>query len=503
MMLALFVFFPLVLGLLGWALSRAHTLWSRWLALGANALNLLMAGLLWAAATGALPFPAGIAANPGSSWMAHVRWPWIPPLGISFSLSLDGLGLTMLALTGLLGIMSVLASWKGITEKVGFFHLNLSLVLAGVNGVFLATDLFLFAFFWELMLIPMYFLIDLWGHENRHKAAVKFFIFTQIGGLLMLVAIIGLAVVHGMATGTWSFDYDTLLGTSMSPVVGTLLMLGFFVAFAVKLPVFPLHTWLPDAHTEAPTAGSVILAGLLLKTGGYGLIRFAIPLFPAASRAFAPVAMGLAVAGIIYGGIMAFSQNDMKRLVAYTSVSHLGFVLLGVYAFTPQALSGAMLQMVSHGISTGALFILVGALQDRIHTRDLNRMGGLWGQVPLMGAAALVLAMALVGLPGLVNFVSEFLVLTGTWTVSPVATILAGVGLVVATVYALRMFQMAFHGAPRETWKIRDLGARENGVLFVMIALLVALGFFPQGVLSMVGKAVSGMLEAVTAGGLI
>jgi NADH-quinone oxidoreductase subunit M len=502
MMLALFIFIPLVLGLAGWALSRVHPLFGRWFTLGAQGLNVCLAGLLWAGTTGLFPFPAGLDAA-GGAWLAVLQWGWIPSIGISFSLGLDGLSLVMVALTAFLGIMAVLASWKGIQDRVGFFHMNLSLVLAGVNGVFLATDLFLFAFFWELMLVPMYFLIDLWGHENRHKAAVKFFIFTQVGGLLMLVSIIGLAVVHGFATGTWTFSYGELLGTSTSPVVGMLLMLGFFVAFAVKLPVFPLHTWLPDAHTEAPTAGSVILAGLLLKTGGYGLIRFAIPLFPGAARAFAPVAMGLAVAGIIYGGIMAFSQSDMKRLVAYTSVSHLGFVLLGVYAFTPQALSGAVLQMVSHGISTGALFILVGALQDRIHTRDLGRMGGLWGKVPVMGAAALVLAMALVGLPGLVNFVAEFLVLTGTWTVSPVATILAGVGLVIATAYALRMFQMAFHGTARESWTLPDLSAREKGVIFVMIALLVGLGLFPQGVLSMVDKAVSGVLEAVTAGGFI
>jgi NADH-quinone oxidoreductase subunit M len=503
MMLALFIFIPLALGLAGWALSRVHPLFSRWFTLGANAINLLMVALLWGGAAGAFPFPVG-PGSAGGAWLAELHWSWIPAVGISFSLGLDGLSLALLGLTAFLGIMSVLASWKGIKDRVGFFHLNLSLVLAGVNGVFLATDLFLFAFFWELMLVPMYFLIDLWGHENRHRAAVKFFIFTQVGGLLMLVSIIGLAVVHGLATGgAWSFAYNDLIGTSMSPVVGMLLMLGFFVAFAVKLPVFPLHTWLPDAHTEAPTAGSVILAGLLLKTGGYGLIRFAIPLFPAASKAFAPVAMGLAVAGIIYGGIMAFSQSDMKRLVAYTSVSHLGFVLLGVYAFTPLALSGAVLQMISHGISTGALFILVGALQDRIHTRDLNRMGGLWGQVPVMGAAALVLSMALVGLPGLVNFVAEFLVLTGTWTVSPVATVLAGIGLVIATVYALRMFQMAFHGAPRERWTLPDLSGREKSVLFIMIALLVFLGLFPQGVLDMVGKAVSGVLEAVTAGGLI
>jgi NADH-quinone oxidoreductase subunit M len=278
-------------------------------------------------------------------------------------------------------------------------------------------------------------------------------------------------------------------------------MLGFFAAFAVKLPAFPLHTWLPDAHTEAPTAGSVILAGLLLKTGGYGLIRFAVPLFPSASRAFAPVAIALAAAGIVYGGIMAFSQKDMKRVVAYTSVSHLGFVLLGIYAFTPQGLSGAVLQMVSHGISTGALFMLVGALQDRIHTRDLDRMGGLWAQVPRMGAAALVLSMALVGLPGLVNFVSEFLVLVGTWTVSPVATVVAGLGLVIATVYALRLFQTAFHGTPRETWTLTDLGARETGTLFVAIALLVLFGLYPMPILHMVEQSVNGVLAVIAAGG--
>jgi len=495
MMLALFVAVPLVFGFAGWLWSRGNPAGSRWLALAANAINLCLAGALWLGAAGAISLPGMDAA--GGRWLAETRADWIPGLGISFSLGLDGLSLALLALTALLGIMSVLASWKGIRERVGFFHLNLSLVLAGVNGVFLATDLFLFAFFWELMLIPMYFLIDIWGHENRHKAAVKFFLFTQVGGLLMLVAIIGLAVVHLLATGSWTFSSAELIGTPMSPVVAMLLMLGFFVAFAVKLPAFPLHTWLPDAHTEAPTAGSVILAGLLLKTGGYGLIRFAVPLFPEASRAFAPVAMGLAIAGILYGGIMAFSQSDMKRVVAYTSVSHLGFVLLGVYAFTPLALSGAALQMVSHGISTGALFILVGALQERIHTRDLGRMGGLWAQVPRMGAAALVLAMALIGLPGLVNFVSEFLVLLGTWQTSRLAAILAAVGLLIAMIYSLRLFQVAFHGEQHEKWIVDDLSARETGVLFVLIALLVVLGVFPQPVLGLLERTLSGVLAAV------
>ncbi len=496
MMLALFIFVPLAAGLAGWALGRGGPGRARWLALAANLFNLGLAGFYWLRTEGLF---GGAAA--GARWLEELHWSWIPGLGVSFSLGMDGLSLTLLALTALLGAASVLASWTGITERVAFFHFNLSLVLAGVNGVFLATDLFLFVFFWELMLVPMYFLIDIWGHENRHRAAVKFFLFTQVGGLLMLVAIIVLAVLHALSTGTWTFAYEDLLGTVLSPVVGTLLMLGFFAAFAVKLPAFPLHTWLPDAHTEAPTAGSVILAGLLLKTGGYGLIRFAIPLFPDASRAFAPIALGMAVAGIVYGGVMAFSQTDMKRVVAYTSVSHLGFVLLGLYAFTPQALSGAVLQMVSHGISTGALFILVGALQDRIHTRDLTRMGGLWAQVPRMGAAALVLCMALVGLPGLVNFVSEFLVLVGTWQVSPLATAIAGVGLAIATVYSLRLFQTAFHGAPKEKRSLPDLTSLETGTLFFMIALLVLFGLYPMPILHMVDTSVTGVLAALAAGG--
>ena len=500
MILALLIALPLVGGFLSWGFGRKNETLGRWFALAPNLINLCLVAVLWLVSTGAIVFQDWVVGAPPSPWFAHFSVPWIPALGISFSLGIDGLSLALLALTAFLGVMSVLASWKGITSKVAFFHFNLSLVLAGVNGVFLAVDLFLFAFSWELMLIPMYFLIDIWGHEERHRAAVKFFLFTQIGGLLMLVSIIALAVLHGMASGVWTFDYQSLIGTMLSPVVSMLLMLGFFLAFAVKLPAFPLHTWLPDAHTQAPTAGSVVLAGLLLKTGGYGLIRFAVPLFPAASRSFAPIAMGMAVAGILYGGIMAFSQTDMKRLVAYTSVSHLGFVLLGIYAFTPQALTGAIAQMVAHGLSTGALFMLVGGLQDRIHTRDLRRMGGMWRQVPRMGAAALALTLALIGLPGLLNFVSEFLVLVGTYQRSIVATVLAGVGLVIATVYALRMFGMAFHGSPRETWRIPDLDFVEAGSLFLMVALLIFLGLYPQPLLHAVAQVVTGVLSLAGGG---
>jgi NADH-quinone oxidoreductase subunit M len=334
------------------------------------------------------------------------------------------------------------------------------------------------------MLVPMYFLIALWGHENRVYAAVKFFLFTQLSGLLMLIAIVALYFIHGSATGTYTFDYPQLLGTSMAPSTALWLMLGFAVAFAVKLPAVPFHTWLPDAHTEAPTAGSVILAGLLLKTGAYGLLRFVLPLFPTASREFASFAMILGVVGILYGAILAFAQTDLKRLVAYTSVSHMGFVLLGVFAGNDLALQGAVIQMICHGISTGALFILVGALQERIHTRDIGRMGGLWAAVPRMGGVGLLFALASLGLPGLGNFVGEFLILLGVYQKSVSLSALAAVGLVPATIYSLWLVQAVFHGGTRQAWELSDLSAREMAMMTALIAALVWLGLYPQPVLS-------------------
>ena len=358
---------------------------------------------------------AGRAGLINGPWLADMKLPWIPQLGASIHLAMDGLSLVLVGLTVFLGIMSVLCSWTEIRDRAGFFHFNLLWTLSGILGVFLALDLFLFYFFWELMLVPMYFLISIWGHENREYASYKFFIFTQAGGLLMLLSILGLYFIHGRDTGVYTFDYTLLLGTSMSPAAAFWLMLGFFVAFAVKLPAIPIHTWLPDAHTEAPTAGSVILAGLLLKTGAYGLLRFVLPLFPDASATMALAAMVIAVTGIIYGAVLAFGQNDLKRLVAYTSVSHMGFVLLGIFAGNLISLSGAVMQMVAHGVSTGALFILVGMIQERIHTRDMDRMGGLWSLVPRLSAVGLVFALASLGLPGFGNFVGEFLVLSGSY----------------------------------------------------------------------------------------
>jgi len=475
MILAALVAVPFAAGVLAWIAGRWSDRWPRWIALAGTAIDLALAIALWRGAS---------AAAPAGRWIAELDLPWIDLLGIRFHLAVDGLSVLLILLTGVLGIVAIAASWREITDRVGFFHFHVMWVLAGIVGVFTALDLFLFYFFWEMMLVPMYFLIGMWGHERRIYAAVKFFIFTQISGLLMLIALVALYVMHGRATGVYTFDYEQLLGTPLSPAAGWWLMLGFFGAFAVKLPLVPVHTWLPDAHTEAPTAGSVILAGLMLKTGAYGLFRFVVPLFPSSAAEFAPVAIALGVVGALYGAVLAFGQTDLKRLVAYTSVSHMGFVVIGVFTGTPIALQGAVLQILCHGISTGALFVLVGALQERLHTRDLRQLGGLWPVLPRLGGMTMVFGLASMGLPGLGNFVAEFLVLFGTWQVSPIATAFASVALILSTVYALWMVQAAFQGrtgpAMDGTTGARDLDFREMAVAGALVAAIVWLGVYPQ-----------------------
>jgi NADH-quinone oxidoreductase subunit M len=478
MILVWMIAIPTLGGLLAWMLGRQHAGWPRWVALSALTIDLIPALIL------ATRSVAGNFVVPGEPWLARFDLPWIPALGIHFFLAADGLSLVLVLMTIFLGIMAVASAWTEIQHRTGFFYFNLLWVLTGIIGVFLSLDLFLFYFFWEMMLVPMYLVIAIWGHENRVYAAVKFFLFTQISGLFMLVAILGLYFVHGRATGQYTFNYLQLLGTSLSPSTARWLMLGFVAAFAVKLPVVPLHTWLPDAHTEAPTPGSVILAGLLLKTGAYGLLRFVVPLFPSAALDFAaPLAMGLAVVSILYGALLAFSQTDLKRLVAYTSVSHMGFVLLGVFAWNRLALQGVVVQIVSHAISTGALFMLVGFLQERLHTRDLSRMGGLWSTVPRMAGVTMVFALASLGLPGLGNFISEFLVLAGTYRSSVVAACLASLGLIGSSVYALWVMQRAFHGLNTLDWKPADLCGREMAAMTAMIIVIVWLGCYPQPLL--------------------
>ncbi len=496
MILVGLIIIPLIGGFIAWLAGRRNPPLARWISLAALALDVILLLSLRME-------PAGRAALAGGTWLFDRKWNWIPQLGISLHLAMDGLSLVLAALTLFLGIIAVICSWTEIREKVGFFHFNLMAILSGILGVFLSLDLFLFYFFWELMLVPMYFLISVWGHENRVYASLKFFIFTQAGGLLMLLSILGLYFFHGRSTGVYTFDYTLLLGTSLSPKAAFWLMLGFFISFAVKLPIVPFHPWLPDAHTEAPTAGSVILAGLLLKTGAYGLLRFVLPLFPVASRAVAPCVMIIAAAGIIYGAVLAFAQTDLKRLVAYTSVSHMGFVLLGIFALNATAAQGAIMQMLAHGVSTGALFIIVGMVQERIHTRDLGRMGGFWSSVPRMSAVAMVFALASLGLPGFGNFAAEFMILLGAYRVNVPVTATAATGLVLAAIYSLWIVQRVVHGAASKPITMTDLSPRETGMLAALIIAIFWLGLYPQSVLKTTGPSIaiaqSGTIERVHA----
>ena len=476
MILAWLIIIPLIGGLIAWPLGRKDSSWPRWIALASLVVDAVLLIVFYSHVQTQVLLRHGI-------WLVQLNEPWIPQFGISIHLALDGLSLVLVALTLFLGIISIICSWTEIRERVGFFHLNLLWILSGILGVFMSLDLFLFYFFWELMLVPMYFLINIWGHENRIYASIKFFIFTQAGGLLMFLSILGLFLVHGSETGHNTFDYFQLLGTPMSSKTAFWIMLGFVIAFLVKLPAFPFHPWLPDAHTEAPTAGSVILAGLLLKTGAYGLLRFVLPLFPDAAAAISTWMLVLAVIGIIYGAILAFGQSDLKRLVAYTSVSHMGFVLLGIFAGNLVSLSGAIVQMVAHGVSTGALFIVVGMIQARVHTRDMDRMGGFWSSAPRLGAVGLVFALASLGLPGFGNFVAEFMVLLGTFSVNRVITAVAAGGLVLAAIYSLWIVQRVFHGEAPAGTKLIDLTLRETGMMASLIIVILWIGLYPGPVL--------------------
>ena len=428
--------------------------------------------------------------DPGSGgWVAFVNSDWIPRFGISFYFAADGLSLLLILLTGFLGVIAVGSAWDDIHEKTGFFYFNLLWTLAGVIGVFTALDLFLFFFFWEVMLIPMYFIIAIWGHENKNYAAMKFFIFTQVTGMLMLVSIIMLGYLHFLQMGMLSFNYHDLMKVEASGTIEYLMMLGFFVAFTTKLPSVPFHSWLPDAHSQAPTAGSVILAGILLKTGAYGLIRFAVPLFPESSLDFSPIAMGLAAFSILYCAKVAFAQTDIKRLIAYTSVSHMGFVTLGVYAWNELALQGAVMTMLAHGLSAAALFMLAGGLQHRIHTRNMQHMGGFWEKVPKMAVVAIFFSVAALGMPGLGNFIGEFLALLGAFQSNILFTVIAAFGLILASVYSLWVIQQVFQGEYKtdkfEDSHLLDLNRREMIYFGAMMIGLIWMGMYPQSFLNL------------------
>jgi len=492
MILVWLMLIPIIGGVLAWIFARWSLRLTHWISLAAMAAVLGLALGIWG------QHWDGVNLSSHGVWLLMLDKPWIPRLGIRFLLAMDGISLLLVLLTGAVGLLAVAASWYIVEKREGFFYFMLLWSFGAIVGVFLALDLFLFYFLWELMIVPLYFLIALWGNENRRYAAIKFFIFTQVGGLFLLLATLGLYFAHGRLTGVYTFDYFQLLGTTMAPALAFWLMLGFFFAFIVKLPAVPVHPWLPDAHTQAPVAGSVDLAGLVLKVGAYGLLRFTIPLFPQTALAFAPAAMVLAVISIYYGAILAFAQTDLKRLIAYTSISHMGFVLLGIFAWNTLSLQGALLIVISHGITTSALFILAGVIARRIHeSRSMDRMGGFWPVMPHVAGSGSFFAIAALGLPGFGNFIGEILVLFGAFAVSPVFAILATGGFVLSVIYALRILQRVFFGPLTNPVEPRDMTGLETVLMGASMAVILWLGLYPQSVLNRTESAVLNLQRIV------
>src|SRR5436190_685285 len=446
--------------------------------------------------------------EPGSSdFQFKINVSWIPAIGIDYSMGIDGISLFLILLTTVLTPLAILASWS-ITERLKEYFIFMLLLETGMIGVFASLDLFLFYVFWEIMLIPMYFLIGVWGGERRIYAAMKFVLYTMIGSVLMLVAIIALYFMHGDATGIFTFSYPQIQSALASgrmvlaPSMELWLFLAFFLAFAVKVPLFPFHTWLPDAHVEAPTAGSVLLAGVLLKMGTYGLIRFNLPLFPHISHLFAPLISLLAIVGIIYGALVAMVQPDMKKLVAYSSVSHLGFIVLGIFSFTIQGLDGAIYQMLNHGVSTGALFLLVGIIYDRRHTRLIEEFGGLANRMPVFAAFFLIVTLSSIGLPGLNGFVGEFLVLLGAFGVNQSRAAFAAVGVVLSAVYMLWMYQRVMWGRLENDRNaaLPDLSGREHAMLVPILVMIFWMGMYSGYFLRPMDASVMKLLNQTQAG---
>jgi len=439
-------------------------------------------------------------------WQAAVDTSWIPPWGVRFTLGIDGIALMMILLTTFIMPLCVLSSWTSVKMKVSTYFALMLILTTGMLGVFMARDLFLFYVMWEVMLVPMYFIIGIWGGERRIYASIKFFIYTMLPSLLMLVAILYLAVHAGREAGTGpNFSYDNLLASpAVAPAAALWLFGAFFAAFAVKVPMFPFHTWLPDAHVEAPTAGSVILAAIMLKMGTYGFLRFALPLFPGAAMhpTVRTIIVTLAVIGIVYGALVAMVQPDFKKLVAYSSVSHLGFVMLGIFALTLQSVQGALMIMISHGISTGALFLLIGMIYERRHSREIAAYGGIARVVPMFAAVLTLVSLSSIGLPGTNGFIGEFLVLVGSYEPFPVFTMIATTGVIFAAAYLLWAIQrILFNRLDRkENEHIPDLNWREIAIMAPLVAMIIWLGVYPAPVLRRMETAAQAFVTQVERG---
>jgi NADH-quinone oxidoreductase subunit M len=444
----------------------------------------------------------------GDGWQSLVSVSWISMWRVNFTVGVDGIAVVLILLTTFLMPLTVMGSWTSVREKVPTFYALMLILTTGMLGVFVSLDLFLFYVMWELMLVPMYFIIGIWGGERRIYASIKFFIYTMVGSLLMLVAILYVGFHVGTASASLVPDFsypDLLARIRVSPIAARWLFGAFFLAFAIKVPMFPFHTWLPDAHVEAPTAGSVILAGIMLKMGTFGFLRFAAPLFPSAALdpTIRAIILGLAVVGILYGALVALVQPDFKKLVAYSSVSHLGFVMLGIFAFTQQSVQGAILVMINHGISTGALFLLVGMLYERTHTRQISDYGGIARVVPIFATLLTLVALSSIGLPGTNGFVGEFLVLIGAFRTVPYHTMLATLGVIFAAAYLLWAIQRILFNAMDKSRNatLRDLNWREIAVMAPLVACIIWLGVYPEPILRRTDRAASTFVQEVEHGG--
>ncbi len=493
-LLTILVFFPL-LGVLAILLADRGKGESdnviRWIALGTSLITLVISVVVLASYDTAV---AGL--------QLVDRIPWIPAWGIQYFLGVDGLSILMVLLTAFISVVAIAASWSAIDQQVKAYYIFMLLMEVGMMGVFLAQDLFLFYIFWEFTLIPMYFLIGIWGGGERVYASIKFFLYTMAGSLLMLLAILYM----GITNGTFSVP-DLIAGRAAFADAQHLLFLGFAIAFAIKVPVFPFHSWLPDAHTQAPTAGSIILAGVLLKMGTYGFVRFNLPLFPQAAFDYAPAIAVLAIIGIIYGAIVSFPQKDVKKLVAYSSISHLGFVMLGIFSLNAAGIQGGILQGVNHGLSTGALFFLVGVIYEQRHTRLMSEFGGLWKAIPLFSVLSLVVVLSSMGLPGLNGFVGEFTILLGSMGAESLGThpwiftAFAASGVILAAVYLLWMFQNVFMG-PLDNPKnkeLRDVNTRELLIFVAFLIFIVWIGVAPSGYFNLMDSSVSHLVSDISA----
>src|SRR5438270_4546696 len=472
------------------AVLAAPVRWAKHLALAASLLEFAISVPLW------------WVFQPSGGMQLQLDVPWIPSWGIHYAVGVDGISLFLILLTTFLVPLSILGSYSYITTRERAFYALLLALTSGMIGVFVALDLFLFYVIWDVMLIPMYFIIGVWGGQNRLYAALKFFVYTFFGSLLMLVAILALVYVVAQRTGVYSFSYFHLM--SNVGELGTLafwLFGAFFLAFAIKVPIFPFHTWLPDAHVEAPTAGSVILAAVLLKMGTYGFLRFALPLFPqvALHPAVQTAIVTLSLIGILYGGLVAMVQPDFKKLIAYSSVAHLGFVMLGIWALTVQSVQGALLVMINHGISTGALFFLVGMLYERRHSRLIEAYGGIARVVPLLAAVLTIVSLSSIGLPATNGFVGEFLVLLGTFRTYPVAATIATAGVIVAAMYLLPALQRVIFNPLDKSVneKPADLSPREIAVLVPLLACIIWIGVYPKPILQRMEPSAQQLIQSV------